>query len=430
MIVSLEKDLIPLKKWPQIFIKPGVKFNKRGIQRGSSSTLFKRMPHTQSPSAAFYITNELSSIYVHAVFAIQLSDANLLFLQIAPIALLFFKMIEKNWEIMCNDIESGTISRDVIIDDDVRQQINEEFEPDPGRAAELRSIFRRGMKNIVRRIWPEMAQLVFLASATYSAQTKIVKEEYARDVAISSNIHMATEGVYGIKAIHPIYPDDFEYVFLVNYQFFEFIHIVDIDEENPKTLLLHELKVNEKYELVITTREGLYRYRTQDIIKVTGYQDSTPQYQLLGRSGDVLNLRSEKVHVDMVIKALYYSANWSDLQIANYTCTENIHVENILGIGDLYYVIFVEFTTDIKMNDEQILQIDEVLSNHVENYKDNRKNGAIQAVKIEQVKIGTFDKLRNMQLENNPDCCFGQYKTPRILRRRDYLKFLLDLRIA
>ncbi len=37
------------------------------------------------------------------------------------------------------------------------------------------------------------------------------------------------------------------------------------------------------YEVVLTTYDGLYRYRTQDIITVTGHYYTLPTWQIVGR---------------------------------------------------------------------------------------------------------------------------------------------------
>ena len=38
-----------------------------------------------------------------------------------------------------------------------------------------------------------------------------------------------------------------------------------------------------RYEILLTTYDGLYRYQTQDIIKVTGRYYALPTWQLIGR---------------------------------------------------------------------------------------------------------------------------------------------------
>jgi len=41
--------------------------------------------------------------------------------------------------------------------------------------------------------------------------------------------------------------------------------------------------VGKQYELVVTTYEGLYRYRSEDIVEISGFSGSTPKYKFIRR---------------------------------------------------------------------------------------------------------------------------------------------------
>ena len=47
--------------------------------------------------------------------------------------------------------------------------------------------------------------------------------------------------------------------------------------------MLFKVSVGEMYEIVITTFEGLYRYRTDDVVKITGYYGTIPKYKFIRR---------------------------------------------------------------------------------------------------------------------------------------------------
>ena len=55
------------------------------------------------------------------------------------------------------------------------------------------------------------------------------------------------------------------------------------------SIYLFQLLVGEKYEIVLTTAMGLYRYRTGDIIEVISHHRECPVYQFLYRYMDDLN---------------------------------------------------------------------------------------------------------------------------------------------
>lgn len=43
--------------------------------------------------------------------------------------------------------------------------------------------------------------------------------------------------------------------------------------------LYSQVRVNECYELVVTTLMGLYRYRTGDVVKIVDFINQCPQYR-------------------------------------------------------------------------------------------------------------------------------------------------------
>ena len=47
-------------------------------------------------------------------------------------------------------------------------------------------------------------------------------------------------------------------------------------EKQPDTLLVDEVEQGERYELVITARCGLFRFRMGDMIQVVGFHEQCP----------------------------------------------------------------------------------------------------------------------------------------------------------
>ena len=55
---------------------------------------------------------------------------------------------------------------------------------------------------------------------------------------------------------------------------------------------------------MVTTGGGLYRYRLEDRVAVTGFVGRTPSLRFLGKEGHVSDLRGEKLHESFVAGAL------------------------------------------------------------------------------------------------------------------------------
>ena len=57
----------------------------------------------------------------------------------------------------------------------------------------------------------------------------------------------------------------------------------DMEDVKSRLLLADELRVGHEYELVVTTRSGLYRYRQGDVVRVREFHNQAPVVQLLYR---------------------------------------------------------------------------------------------------------------------------------------------------
>lgn len=100
------------------------------------------------------------------------------------------------------------------------------------------------------------------------------------------------------------YVEKIRYVVIPDTVFYEFIPFEEIYKDNPKTLLINELKVGERYEVVITNYAGLYRYRLGDVVKVVDYYNNSPEIEFLFRKNQVLNMVAEKTNEEQLTSAI------------------------------------------------------------------------------------------------------------------------------
>ena len=85
---------------------------------------------------------------------------------------------------------------------------------------------------------------------------------------------------------------------LVSDVFFEFI------DEKQSVLRLSELKSGGEYEVVVTQKGGLYRYRMGDRVRVDGFSGRTPCLEFTGRAGSVVDMVGEKLNEEFVSNIL------------------------------------------------------------------------------------------------------------------------------
>ena len=72
--------------------------------------------------------------------------------------------IEKNFEMLIEDIEKGTINPSIKMSDSIRNKLVSKLKPDPVRAAELREIMNNPSDMpFISRLWPELSFILSLS---------------------------------------------------------------------------------------------------------------------------------------------------------------------------------------------------------------------------------------------------------------------------
>jgi len=76
----------------------------------------------------------------------------------------------------------------------------------------------------------------------------------------------------------------------VHANFYEFIPEDSIDDLDPPILLAHELEQGQRYYVILTGGNGLYRYDINDIVEVRGFHNRTPKVAFVRKGRDMVNI--------------------------------------------------------------------------------------------------------------------------------------------
>ena len=82
---------------------------------------------------------------------------------------------------------------------------------------------------------------------------------------------------------------------------------------------IDELEVGEDYEIVVTNLSGFYRYRLQDVVRVTGYYNETPMIKFLYRKNQLLSIAGEKTNEEALRWAVDNFSGQTGLDISDYS---------------------------------------------------------------------------------------------------------------
>jgi hypothetical protein len=165
------------------------------------------------------------------------------------------------------------------------------------RAEQLRDIFRQSspMPAKLRQIWPRLDLISCWADATAASYLPALQALFP-GVAVQPKGLLSTEACVSF----PLWGRSGAALALRSH-FFEFR---DWQGEPAGPRLAHQLERGRRYEVIVTTGGGLYRYQLRDVVEVTGFEHQCPLVRLVGRADRVSDLVGEKLgepHVQEVL---------------------------------------------------------------------------------------------------------------------------------
>ncbi|KAH7287847.1 hypothetical protein KP509_32G077300 [Ceratopteris richardii] len=381
---------------------------------------------------------------------------------------------------LCNDIQYGVLNP-CISDPSLRKVMGKLLEePNPPSAEKLRSIFAKlqNCKGVIPEIWPNCKYIYSIMTGSMQSYVERLTH-YAGSLPLVCGDYGSTETWIGVNINPTAPPEKVSFTVIPSFAYYEFIPYKDdgrnlrnnsqssVEEE---TVSLTEVKVDQYYELVVTTFGGLYRYKLGDIVRVTGFMNESPQLEFVCRKNAVL-----MVHTDKTTERDIQKAVRKGLEVLQLCCGPSAEIIEFTSFVDLsstkspgHYVIVWElkekihviFDTNIAtgMDDlsggrghqsihkmiglpgtftdvaeEQkaeelgvVLRVCATvmdLSFRDAGYAGPREQGTIGALELCIVRAGTFREMTDRYLSNGISA-LTQYKTPRCVRSAHLRSFL------
>ncbi|MEI7670336.1 MAG: GH3 auxin-responsive promoter family protein, partial [Pseudomonadota bacterium] len=156
----------------------------------------------------------------------------------------------------------------------------------------IKRLFEKTGKSTLKEIWPGLELYIHggVSFTPYRDQFKTLAGDSSVKFVETYN---ASEGFFAFQ-------DNGEETGMLLHTnagiLYEFIPQSDWHKEHPETLILHEVKANENYAMVISTNAGLWRYKIGDTVRFT----SINPYRIVvsGRVKHFINAFVEEVIVD------------------------------------------------------------------------------------------------------------------------------------
>jgi len=193
---------------------------------------------------------------------------------------------------------------------------------------------------------------------------------------------------------------------------------------------LANVEVGKEYELVITTYAGLYRYRVGDILRVTGFHNSAPQFKFIRRKNVLLSVESDKTDEAELQKAVENASRLfaeQGTRVIEYT--SYAETKTIPGHYVIYWELLGRDQSNALMSEEVMakccLEMEESLNSV---YRQSRvADKSIGPLEIRVVRNGTFEELMDYAISRGAS--INQYKVPRCVSFTPIME-LLDSRVV
>lgn len=321
------------------------------------------------------------------------------------------------WEELSNDICLGTLSNR-IIDDSVRADVLKCLRCDPQLADKVRAECAKGCwSGIIKRLWPNVKYIHTIVTGAMEPYVPYLKI-YAGDVPIVCGDYGSSECTVGINLCPMSPPEQVSFTLVPFAAYFEFLP--SSQEREVVAVDITGLEIGKEYEVIITTVAGLYRYRLDDVIRITGFYHALPQFAFVRRKNVMLSINTDKtdeLELCEVVKQASKRLNDGNMELLDFTS----HADHSSRPG--HYTIFWELKNTACVNDSILTQCCKDLDSSLNDpYQRGRAAGTIGPLKLCIVKEATFQNIMLLTLELGASPT--QYKTPRCVKSLDLLNVL------
>lgn len=332
-----------------------------------------------APEEVLFPKNTLEDLlYVKLRFALACRDVTAIHGVYVNRVVGVLRYVVDNWDAFLTDIETGEISDCFLVSHEWESYLKEHLPANPERAAELRAIPSADLENgLVRKIWPKIKYGQMIGGSMFKPYMDKLWT-YVGDLPIHYFTYAASEGCFGIA--RGLNEEDAYYTLLPDTCFYEFVPETG---EGERIYTIRDVEVGSKYELLITTFSGGYRYAIGDVVEVVGFEGQAPIVRVCYRKSQVINIADEKMNVRQLENAMRKFQSRAE-------CTaEGFCVDGDYAKQRPRYMLYLELAEGkLPGNAEDIL--DECLMESSFGYKRDRELAEIDRVKIQMIPKGGF----------------------------------------
>ncbi|MCH5225553.1 MAG: GH3 auxin-responsive promoter family protein [Muribaculaceae bacterium] len=276
----------------------------------------------------------------------------------------------------------------------------------------LRKVVEHNKAHSLKDVWPGL-EVFFHGGISFEPY----REEY-KDLTRGLDMNFvetynASEGFFAVQND----PDDPAMLLIIDRDvFYEFI---PVGEESQRPLPAWEVTPGKTYEMVISSSNGLWRYRLGDTVRVESVDPV--KIRIVGRTGAFINAFGEELMEDNAERGVANACQQHGARILNYTAAP------LYAHGDIKgrHQWLIEWETPPANIDAFIQTLDAELRKLNSDYDAKRKgNIFLAAPEIVNARKGLFDQW--LKTAGNHKLG-GQRKVPRLSNSREMIEHLLEM---
>lgn len=392
-----------------------------GLPYGSASGVtYKNVPRlirrTQAiPYAVSEIEDYDERYFLIARFALAAQVSFLITPNPSTLLRLTQIMREREEDIL-RAIHDGTLGISSSKQSGICAQLSSALRPDKARAQTLARVVLETGYLRPADCWPTLKLIACWVGGSVGRQAHKLHADYGalplRDLG-----YIASEGRFTV----PTADHTPSGILALGSNYYEFIPEEEADSARPSILLSHELEAGRRYSILLTTAAGLYRYRIQDIVEVTGFHNSAPLVAFVRKEGETASITGEKLHVNHFILALDETARRCQLDIEQFRAAPDYENNR--------YHIYLEIRGHVsraRLRNEALSAIDSALGKVNIEYAQKRASGRLGAPLLHLMRPGWANQISRRQITSGKRDT--QYKWPLLCPepRAEDLPFILN----
>ncbi|MBC7795727.1 MAG: GH3 auxin-responsive promoter family protein [Pyrinomonadaceae bacterium] len=358
-------------------------FTSGGLPYGSvSGLIYQNIPwFIRRAYAVPYSVSEIEDYdaryFALARFALA-SDVSFIATPNPGTLLRFAQVCVDNQEKLVRCINDGTSGFEGCGQSKIHDELSRKLRPNPIRAKFLANAIAKNGCLRLTDCWENLKLIGCWLGGSGEAQAKKLNAHFGaiphRDLGF-----LASEGHFTV----PISDQTATGILAVNNAYYEFTAESESESKQPTILTASELKINERYNILLTTSAGLYRYKIGDIVEVTGFHRRTPLIAFVRKAGEMTNIIGEKMHANHITLAFEQICRQFDLKIEQFCAVPNHDFSR--------YDIYIELQKDYpvnKLRDEVSPETDRALMRVNIEYEQKRKSKRLAAPHLFLMKSG------------------------------------------